>query len=53
MPYTYKIREWLKVVLGPTADVDGYSNGRCVDVFNMMYGFYGSTIMKLWEAPTY
>jgi hypothetical protein len=51
MPYSYQIREWLKVILGPTADVDDYSNSRVVDVYQMMYGFYGSTIMKLWGAP--
>ena len=46
-----QIREWLQVILGPTANVDRYTNEYALARYRNMYGFYGSTIMSLWGAP--
>ena len=51
MSQTEQIRQWLKVVLGPTAKVDAYSDAYIHLRFRNMCGFYGAQIMSNWGAP--
>lgn len=46
-----KIRAWLQRILGPTVPVDTYTDQYVVDVFRMVCGFYGSSIIEKWGAP--
>lgn len=51
MNRTEQIRQWLSVVLGPTARVEAYSPEYVWQRFRDMWGFYGVEIMSAWGAP--
>lgn len=42
------IRAFLKFCLGPSADIDTYTDEQALARFHDIQGFYGSTIMKSW-----